>query len=119
MHFFLHLTHLLFLYFFSGTHYDVAKDTLLKFEDTMLAKLVSDKWNQNSHEAIFIDRDGERFKYILDWYRDGKITVPKIVSIDAIKSEAEYFGLGDIIIEQPNSLGVSYEHYYTINMITE
>jgi hypothetical protein len=69
-----------------GTLYDVAKGTLLKFENTMLATLVLDKWRTGcKEEIIFIDRDGERFKYILDWYRDGKINLPKTVNIN-IKS---------------------------------
>jgi hypothetical protein len=66
-----------------GTLYDVARETLLKFENTMLATLVSDKWRiSRKEEIIFIDRDGERFKYILDWYRDGKINIPKTVNIN-------------------------------------
>jgi hypothetical protein len=45
----------------------VARDTLLNAEDTMLAKVVSDKWTAgHNREKIFIDRDGERIKYILD-----------------------------------------------------
>lgn len=77
-----------------GTLYDVARDTLLSATNTMLAKMVSDKWTaKNSREIIFIDRDGERFKYILDWYRNGKIIVPKTIALDAVRSEALYFGL--------------------------
>lgn len=85
-----------------GTLYDVAEDTLLKAEEkTMLANLVSDKWRFGKQETIFIDRDGERFKYILDWYRDGKINVPKTVAIDAVRSDALFFGLPEsAIIEE-------------------
>lgn len=50
-----------------GVQHSVARDTIMKFEDTMLAKLVSAKWNSESSEAaIFIDRNGERFQNILD-----------------------------------------------------
>jgi hypothetical protein len=78
-----------------GVQYCVAKSTVMKFEDTMLANLISDKWisNNNSEEPIFIDRDGERFKYILDFYRDEEIIVPRTVSIEAVKKDALYFGL--------------------------
>lgn len=66
----------------------------MKFEYTMLAKLVSAKWkSKKSEAAIFIDRDGERFKYILDFYRDGEILVPKTVALEVIKNDAMYFGL--------------------------
>lgn len=77
-----------------GVQYRVAKDTIMKFEDTMLARLVSEKWNpKKSEAAIFIDRDGERFKYILDFYRDEQILVPRTVAIETIKNDVMYFGL--------------------------
>jgi hypothetical protein len=51
----------------------------MKYEETVMAKLVSEKWNsKNTEAAILIDRDGERFKYILDFYRDGEIIVPPL-----------------------------------------
>jgi hypothetical protein len=79
-----------------GMHYSVAKSTIMKYEDTMLAKLVSKKWNtktRNGDKPIFIDRNGERFDLILDFYRDGEIIVPNTVAIDAIKKDALFFGL--------------------------
>jgi hypothetical protein len=87
-----------------GTPYNVAKDTLLKSKDTVLAKLVSEKWTADQ-ETIFIDRDGERFKYILEtaevyWYRDGRIIVPITVALDA-----DFFGLQeDAVIEEKASI---------------
>lgn len=87
-----------------GTRYDVAIDILMKFEDTLLAQLVVLKGNKNSQEPIYIERDGERFRYILDWYRDGRINVPKTDSIESIKSDALFFGLPrNIIIEESHS----------------
>lgn len=85
-----------------GMRYDVAEDTLMKYEDTMLAKMVADKWQKGGdQEPKFIDRDGERFRYILDWYRDGRITVPRTITIDALKNDVLFFGLpADAIIEE-------------------
>jgi hypothetical protein len=62
-----------------GIQYSAARNTIMKHEETMLAKLVSEKWNPNSEVPIFVDRDGERFKYILDFFRDGEILVPNTV----------------------------------------
>jgi hypothetical protein len=71
-----------------GVHYNVAEDTLMKYEGTMLAKMVAEKWKKGGdEEPLFIDRNGERFQYILDWYRDGRITVPRIIAIDALIEE--------------------------------
>jgi hypothetical protein len=65
----------------------------MKYEQSMLAKLISEKWNPKNSEAIFIDRDGENFKYILDLFRDGEVVVPRTVAVEAIKKDALYFGL--------------------------
>jgi hypothetical protein len=55
-----------------GTLYKVALSTLMKFPDTILAALPSERWQQqpanSNHDLMFIDRDGELFKYILAWY---------------------------------------------------
>jgi hypothetical protein len=94
--------------------YDVAKETLLKFDDTMLAKLISEKQIKGSNqEPLFIDRNGERFQYILDWYRDGRITLPKTIAIEAIKSDALFFGLPEnAIIEESNSISDYMSSFY-------
>jgi hypothetical protein len=45
-----------------GVHYNVAEDTLMKYEGTMLAKMVAEKWKKGGdEEPLFIDRNGERF----------------------------------------------------------
>jgi hypothetical protein len=89
-----------------GKIYKVAEDTLMKYENTVLAKMVSENWNKgNNLEPLFIDRNGERFQYILDWYRDGRITVPRTVAIEAVKGDALFFGLpDDVVIEDTHSI---------------
>lgn len=90
-----------------GTRYDIAEETLLNHADTMLAKLVSSKWKKGGNqEPLFIDRDGERFRYILDWYRDGQITVPRTIPVSALRNDALFFGLpDDVVIEETQSFG--------------
>jgi hypothetical protein len=90
-----------------GMRYDIAEETLLNHADTMLAKLVSSKWKKGGNqEPLFIDRDGERFRYILDWYRDGQIIVPKTIPVSALRNDALFFGLpDDVVIEETQSFG--------------
>lgn len=91
-----------------GTQYNVARDTLLLYSNTMLAKMVSEKCTTDQFcrtryrddRTFFIDRDAGKFKYILDWYRNGKIVVPKTIALDAMRHEAHFFGLKDAIIER-------------------
>lgn len=46
--------------------------------NTMLARLASETWNGQGKEdeEIFIERDGERFRYVLDFLRHGKVLLP-------------------------------------------
>ena len=81
-----------------GTKYEVSKSLLEMFPDTMLAALASPRWypEANDEEAlkpIFIDRNGERFQYVLDYMRDdGTVYLPNDIPPDAIIAELEYFG---------------------------
>ncbi len=42
---------------------------------------------------IFIDRDGLLFRHVLNYLRDGKITIPVTVAKSAILRELEYYGV--------------------------
>ncbi len=42
---------------------------------------------------IFIDRDGSLFRHVLNYLRDGKITIPVTVAKSAIMRELEYYGV--------------------------
>mmetsp|Transcript_9294 Transcript_9294/g.28655 ORF Transcript_9294/g.28655 Transcript_9294/m.28655 type:complete len:218 (-) Transcript_9294:87-740(-) len=77
-----------------GVVYKTARSTLQKFPESMLATMVSDRWAaSSSEEAFFVDRDPNRFRYILDFYRDGHIILPITVSKREVLREAEYFGV--------------------------
>lgn len=79
-----------------GMLYTVSRSTLMKFPDTMLAVMLSERWSDNTKnlsEPLFIDRDPLRFRYILDFYRDGHIELPVSVSIAEMEVEIKYFGL--------------------------
>eukprot|EP01064_Diplonema_japonicum_P011843 TRINITY_DN192_c0_g1_i1.p1 TRINITY_DN192_c0_g1~~TRINITY_DN192_c0_g1_i1.p1 ORF type:complete len:185 (+),score=43.25 TRINITY_DN192_c0_g1_i1:73-627(+) len=92
-----------------GMKYEVLVATLLNSPETMLGGLV-DKWNETGEfsdssattREIFIDRNGERFQYILDWYRDGKIVLPPHVSYEAFLSDLQFFGLPTDAVQSPS-----------------
>jgi hypothetical protein len=87
-----------------GMLYKVALDTLMRHPDTMLAKLVSEIWRGSpcaQGDPIFIDRDKDLFKYILEWYRDDTIIIPRTVAIAALRNEVRFFSLpDDVVIKQ-------------------
>ena len=80
--------------------YRVSRSTLEKYPHTMLARMVDpDVWQQQQQEqpntntnCFFLDRNGERFQYVLDYMRDRKVFLPVTVNKRAFLSDLEYFG---------------------------
>jgi hypothetical protein len=58
----------------------------------MLAKICSDTWQSDPTSEVFINRDGERFRYVLDYLRDGSVALPLSIPKAAFLKELEYFG---------------------------
>lgn len=96
-----------------GTHYEVSRSLINQFPDTMLARLSSETWSPQTDDGdsnykgapLFIERDGERFRYCLDYMRDGGIVdLPATVSKAALLRDLEYYGFHDVdpsAISQP------------------
>ena len=75
-----------------GTHYEVSKSLLENFKDSMLERSASKVWNEGGDE-VFIEGNGHRFQYVLDFMRHEKVTLPSSESIDAFLTEMEYYGI--------------------------
>lgn len=68
----------------------------------MLAQLmVSDTRDPTTTEEIFIDRDGERFRYVLDYLRDAEV---KFVADALVCRELDYFGIPHSLPDLPPKL---------------
>ena len=94
-----------------GIKYEVLVATLLTRPDTMLGSLVQ-KWNDGGEFAaaepgstreIFIDRNGQRFQYVLDWYRDGYINLPPDVPYESFINDVKFFGVPVDAVEPPKT----------------
>lgn len=59
----------------------------------MLSRLVSDTWLEDPESEVFIDRDGDRFAYILDYLRYGELKLPISISFDLFMKDVDYFGI--------------------------
>lgn len=85
-----------------GAKYKVSRSLIEAYPGTMLAKLINETWHQNPEEEIFIDRNGLRFQYILDYMRDQKAYLGINVSAASVLKDLEYFGFenvsGDAIV---------------------
>jgi hypothetical protein len=87
-----------------GLKHKVYKDTLLKFPDTFLGRLIADVNSplakKNKHGYYFIDRNPVLFAFVLDFYRTGRIVYPTIVEKKDFQEELKFWGL---YIEDPPS----------------
>ena len=77
-----------------GTRYEVARSLLESHSETMLTRMASKDWHDDSkRDEIFIERDGERFKYCLDFLRDGKVLLPITTRKEALLEDLKYYNI--------------------------
>lgn len=81
-----------------GTKYEVAKSTIDAYPSTMLARLVSETWTkpEDGNKAIFIDRDGIQFRYVLSYMQDQVVHLPMNVTKASVLQDLAYFGFKDV-----------------------
>jgi hypothetical protein len=75
-----------------GCHYDVSRPLIEKFPSTMLARMVSETWQKDREATLFIERNGERFQYCLDYMRDGEVWLPLNAPKEGVLLDLDYFG---------------------------
>ena len=88
-----------------GTYYSTSLSTLTKYPESMLGVMFSGRHDLDTMKSrdgsFFIDRDGARFKYILDYLRDGKEVVrsfPKSCEeLLGLLREAKYYQLEGLV----------------------
>jgi hypothetical protein len=79
-----------------GTRYEVSRSLIELHPDTMLARMISEEWSSGNDQEVFIDRNGPRFQYVLDYMRDQKATLAMNVTKESILTELEYFGFANV-----------------------
>jgi len=85
-----------------GVLYKTSLTTLVKDPNSMLAVMFSGRFELQVDEdgSYFIDRDGELFRYILNYLRNGELLCSK-VTLASVKeqllAEAQFYQLEDLI----------------------
>jgi BTB/POZ domain len=80
-----------------GTRYEVSRSLIAMYPDTMLARLISEKWEgKDSTKEIFIERDGLRFRCVLDYMRDKIAHLPMTVSKPSVVQDLAFYGFENI-----------------------
>ncbi|XP_023323440.1 BTB/POZ domain-containing protein KCTD12 isoform X2 [Eurytemora carolleeae] len=84
-----------------GVLYTTSVETLLKDPDSMLYKMFSKDvktLTRDSKGRIFLDRDGQLFRYILDYLRNGRLSLPaNFQECGSLRTEAEYFSIQGLV----------------------
>jgi hypothetical protein len=101
-----------------GTIYKVSRSLLEQHPNIMLARMVSKTWlnqsedNERKDEPLFVDRNGERFQYVLDLMRDGpKVSLPVTISKEGFLKDLDYFGFDNINPDNVSMMRSSYSVY--------
>jgi hypothetical protein len=82
-----------------GTMYATSIETLNTCPGSFLGCLFSGNWHaqEDAEGRVFIDRDGQQFRHILNFLRTGTVHVPTdAADLTALANEADFFGLDDM-----------------------
>lgn len=83
-----------------GQLYTTSLTTLLRDQESLLNAMFTGRQKvlRDSRGRYFIDRDGALFRYILDYLRNSKLTLPeKFTELQQLIAEAEYFRLKGLV----------------------
>ena len=90
-----------------GHLYKVSRSLLELYPETTLATMVNAHWQNgnNTDEPIFIDRDGDNFRYVLAYMRDHRVTLPITVPVANLRADLAYYAFpepkeSDIVSER-------------------
>lgn len=76
-----------------GRIFKTSRSLIDQHEDTMLARLVSDTWQEDPNKSVFIDRDGDIFAQVLNYLRYGSITLPDNIVKDMFLRDLDFYGI--------------------------
>ncbi|KAI6176100.1 hypothetical protein M3Y97_00762100 [Aphelenchoides bicaudatus] len=77
----------------SGRRFETWRNTLEKFPETLLGSNEKDFFYDNETMEYFFDRDPDLFRYILTFYRTGKLHYPKTECLVNYDDELSFFGI--------------------------
>lgn len=82
----------------SGRHYEAWLQTIERFPDTLLGSEEREYFRDIETGEYFFDRDPELFRHILNYYRTGRIHMPRDVCFTSFVDELAFFGIRTDVI---------------------
>ena len=83
-----------------GTLYTTSSTTLMKYPDSMFGRMLNSSIDSEKDEsgAYFIDRDGQLFRHVLNFMRNGILSLPENFNeLKSLKSEADFYQIQPLI----------------------
>lgn len=77
----------------SGRKFSTWESTLKKYPNTLLGSEALKLFFDHEKKEYFLDRDPHMFRYILNYYKLGKLHLSLEDCIDAFQEELQYFGI--------------------------
>ena len=92
-----------------GKHFEVSRALIDARPESMLAKMISETWEQDPESPMFIDRDGDLFALVLNYLRYGSIELPVTVPQAMFQRELDYYAVsaadGSVTQEKKKTVG--------------
>ncbi len=79
----------------SGRKFETWRSTLDRFPSTLLGSDEKEYFYDNDTKEFFFDRDPDLFRYILNYYRNGKLHYPRGECASSFDDELSFFGIHD------------------------
>ena len=103
-----------------GRTFKVSRSLIKQHDTSMLARLVSDTWqsvkDSDMVPSLFVDRDGDRFAYVLDFLRYGHVKLPYNISKDLLILDLDFFGIEGATDE---TITVGHDYYCHVSKVSE
>ena len=80
-----------------GKQYKVSCSLLDMHPNSVLAQIISEQWLSSPNKEVFIERDGERFRFVLDYLKnDGHVFLPMTVPIPLLLADLTFYGIENV-----------------------
>jgi hypothetical protein len=79
-----------------GHLYTVSRSLIETFPTTMLARMASETWQKDRELTLFIDENGERFQYCLDYMRHNEVWLPLDVPKEVLLRDLDFYGFSNV-----------------------
>ena len=79
-----------------GQLYQVARSLLELYPSTMLYSAAAERWQTDPNATIFIQGNGERFQYCLDYMLRQRVHLPLTIPKAAVLADLDYYGFPDV-----------------------